>query len=72
MTEMTENETMMPLWEAQERAQRGASELEEVINRFNDEPDKRDRARHADLTSHFMSLLAGTYGIAAPTEVTVE
>ena len=72
MSEMRDKESGMSVWEADERAQKGASELEEVINRFNNDPDREDKLRHADLASHFISLLAEMYGIADPNYVKTE
>jgi hypothetical protein len=60
---MAENEMLSPK-EAEMRAQEGADALEELINRISGEPGKSDEERHNDLVSHFMSLLAETYGIA--------
>lgn len=65
MREIRNDESMLSIEEAEERARKGAEELEELINRFNDNPGENE-ARHEDLTSHFMSLLAETYGIASP------
>ncbi len=59
---------MLSVKEAEERVLKAVDELEEVINRANGTPRKRDKIRRADLTSHLMSLLAECYGIAPPTE----
>jgi len=55
---------MLSLDEAEERTRRGVAELERLIDRFNDEPEEDEWTRYKDLTSHLMSLLAETYGIA--------
>lgn len=57
---------MLTLHEAEIRARRGADQLEEVINKVDKTPEKRDDARYAKLTSLFMEFLAERHGIAAP------
>lgn len=64
---MAENENeMLSLEEAEKRVLKAVDELEEVINKIDGTPGKKDEARRADLASTLMSLLAEKYGFAPP------
>jgi hypothetical protein len=61
---------MLSLEEAEARAQASAKELEEMLDSANEIAldEHAQEKRHEYFTAHFMSLLAETYGIAAPPE----
>lgn len=66
---MAENENdMLSVTEAEERVLKAVDELEEVINKVDGTPGKRDKARRAELASTLMSFLATRYGIVPPTK----
>jgi hypothetical protein len=60
------NDKMLLLEEVEQRVWKAVDELEEVINKVDGTPGKRDKTRREKLASSLMSLLAEKYGIVPP------
>jgi len=63
---MMRDRQLMPVAKAVERVERATDELEELLNRHDGTPGKKDKQRRAELASTLMSLLAEWYEIVPP------
>lgn len=72
--EIMRDPVMLSFEEAEARARGATEEFEVVLNRVDSTPTSRKQyeERHRELTSLFLTFLAGRYGIAAPASARVE